>query len=92
MGGIRDYMTQYAFQKIIFSNLEKIRVGARQYMMSEGVTEASFDELTGNNPKRIRYISEIVPVEGESYSGAVIYQSAGQITLIKSDGGSVTFK
>ena len=60
-------------EKAITNNLRQIAAAGQQYILEEGVTDASYTELEGD------YFTDISPVAGESYTGIDVVEAGGSI-------------
>lgn len=94
--GLTAAMAIPAFQKVratsqekaVTANLRQIASAAQQYMLDEGVAEATYDDIVGEG----KYIDWIESVAGEDYSGIVIDQYATEISVELPSGQVVTYQ
>lgn len=70
-------------QKALMNNLRQLSAAADQYFLEQGVSRVEIAKLVGTTPEK--YIKEIKPVAGETYTGLVIEQ--GKPIRIKTAGG-----
>lgn len=70
-------------EQALKSNLRQIRAAADQYFLEQGVNRVEIAKLVGTTPDK--YIKELKPVAGETYTGLVIEQ--GKPIRIKTAGG-----
>ena len=70
-------------QKALMNNLRQLSAAADQYFLEQGVNRVEIAKLVGTTPEK--YIKEIKPVAGETYTGLVIEQ--GKPIRIKTAGG-----
>ncbi|MFA6960594.1 MAG: hypothetical protein WC205_07590 [Opitutaceae bacterium] len=70
-------------KKTMINNLRQLSAAADQYFLENGVDKVDAAKLVGKEPDK--YIKELKPVAGESYSGFVIEQ--GKPIRIKTAGG-----
>ncbi len=93
VGGLLAAMAIPAFNKVreqsrekaIINNLRQVSAAGQQYILENGVPKAPFEVINGE------YFSEIVPVAGEDYTGLVVEEEGGTLSVTTADGKTVTY-
>lgn len=94
--GLMAAMAIPAFQKVravsqekaILNNLRQLDAAAQQYMLENGVHQASYANLVGSGPAH--YIRNLTPVAGEDYSSLVIRATDSEISVTTGEGRVIT--
>jgi len=72
---------QTSQEKAITNNLRQFASAAQQYMLDNGVTQATYTDLVGTG----KHIQTISPVAGEVYTTLTIGQSASSVVITAND-------
>jgi len=75
--------------KAVTNNLRQIATAASQYMLNNGLTQASYTDLVGTSTDN--YLHTLSPVAGEDYSGITVVQTATQLSITAITFGTVTY-
>ena len=76
-------------QSAVQNNLRLFASSAQQYMLENGVSEATYDDIVGPEPEK--YMLELPTVVGEDYSELVVTSDTTEISVTLPDGRVVTF-
>ncbi|MBC2600541.1 hypothetical protein [Puniceicoccus vermicola] len=82
--GYPSSMSAQAEQKTIMNNLRQIASGGQQYILEEGVTEATYDDIVPT------YVRSVVPVDGEDYTQLTVTMG-GTLSVTTDSGETVEF-
>lgn len=92
--GLLAAMAIPAFQKVreqsrekaMVNNLRQVASAGQQYILEEGVTSVGYSQLVGD------YFNDMSTVGGEDYTGLVITEGGGTITVSGGDtSGTFTY-
>ena len=93
MAGMSAAMAVPAFQKVrensrqktVMNNLRQIASGGQQFILENGVTEATYDDIVPE------YVPPIQPVAGEDYTGLVV-RAQGTLSVTLASGETIEYQ
>ena len=72
-------------QKTVMNNLRQIASGGQQYLLENGATRATYDDIVPE------YVSPIQPVAGEDYTGLVVHPQ-GTLSVTLASGETIEYQ
>jgi hypothetical protein len=79
---------QTSQEKAVTNNLRQFASAAQQYMLEEGVSEVTYDDIVGPG----KYIPTLSSVTGEDYEDLVVTSDSTELSIVLPDGRVVSFQ
>ena len=94
MVGLMAAMAIPAFQKVrttsqqkaIINNLRQFESGGMQFMLEEGKSQATYDDIVGAD----KYVRSLKPMNGEDYTQLIVHAEGGELSVTMANGEVVS--